>query len=164
MSTNTCPCGSNQDYAACCEPIISGQKLAASPEHLMRSRYSAYAKQEISWLKDSLEESQRGDFDEKSVSEWAASSEWLGLQIVRTEKGGPEDTTGLVEFIARFKQGDATREHHELGEFRKVNKAWYFYDGRAVKPAPFKHEKPQVGRNDPCTCGSGKKFKKCCGA
>ena len=23
---------------------------------------------------------------------------------------------------------------------------------------------PKVGRNDPCTCGSGKKFKKCCGA
>ncbi len=23
---------------------------------------------------------------------------------------------------------------------------------------------PKVGRNDPCPCGSGKKFKKCCGA
>ncbi len=29
---------------------------------------------------------------------------------------------------------------------------------------PFVRETPKVGRNEPCTCGSGKKFKKCCGA
>lgn len=28
---------------------------------------------------------------------------------------------------------------------------------------PFKREEPKVGRNDPCPCGSGKKYKKCCG-
>jgi hypothetical protein len=28
---------------------------------------------------------------------------------------------------------------------------------------PFRHETPRVGRNDPCPCGSGKKFKQCCG-
>jgi hypothetical protein len=28
--------------------------------------------------------------------------------------------------------------------------------------APFEHDTPKVGRNDPCPCGSGKKFKKCC--
>ncbi len=27
---------------------------------------------------------------------------------------------------------------------------------------PFERETPKVGRNDPCPCGSGKKFKKCC--
>ncbi len=30
-------------------------------------------------------------------------------------------------------------------------------------PETFKRDKPKVGRNDPCPCGSGKKFKKCCG-
>jgi uncharacterized protein YchJ len=30
--------------------------------------------------------------------------------------------------------------------------------------APFVRADPKVGRNDPCTCGSGKKFKKCCGS
>jgi uncharacterized protein len=30
--------------------------------------------------------------------------------------------------------------------------------------APVKREAPKVGRNDLCACGSGKKFKKCCGA
>jgi curved DNA-binding protein CbpA len=29
---------------------------------------------------------------------------------------------------------------------------------------PYKRESPKIGRNDPCPCGSGKKYKKCCGA
>jgi curved DNA-binding protein CbpA len=29
---------------------------------------------------------------------------------------------------------------------------------------PYKREAPKIGRNDPCPCGSGKKYKKCCGA
>ena len=28
---------------------------------------------------------------------------------------------------------------------------------------PIKRDQPKVGRNDPCPCGSGKKYKKCCG-
>jgi uncharacterized protein len=28
--------------------------------------------------------------------------------------------------------------------------------------APFQRAEPRVGRNDPCPCGSGKKYKKCC--
>jgi hypothetical protein len=31
------------------------------------------------------------------------------------------------------------------------------------KVVTFRREDPKVGRNDPCPCGSGKKFKKCCG-
>ena len=30
-------------------------------------------------------------------------------------------------------------------------------------PQPVKHDQPKVGRNDPCPCGSGKKYKKCHG-
>jgi preprotein translocase subunit SecA len=33
----------------------------------------------------------------------------------------------------------------------------------AGRSAPYKRESPKVGRNDPCPCGSGKKYKKCCG-
>jgi SEC-C motif-containing protein len=164
MTIELCPCGSAKGYNECCEPVIRGQVKASSPEMLMRSRYTSYVKHEIAWLKDSLEVSQRADFDEKSVSEWSSSAEWVGLQILGTHKGGPKDTQGWVEFVARFKQEDTLREHHEIGEFHKVDDAWFFYDGRAVKPAPFAHDKPQAGRNDPCPCGSGKKFKKCCGA
>jgi len=38
------------------------------------------------------------------------------------------------------------------------------YAGLVVKAAaPFVHKADKVGRNDPCSCGSGKKFKKCHG-
>jgi preprotein translocase subunit SecA len=35
---------------------------------------------------------------------------------------------------------------------------------RAAKPASQKRDGIKVGRNDPCPCGSGKKYKKCHGA
>jgi uncharacterized protein YchJ len=31
-------------------------------------------------------------------------------------------------------------------------------------PAPYVRAAPKIGRNDPCPCGSGKKYKKCCDA
>ncbi len=34
----------------------------------------------------------------------------------------------------------------------------FFYQG----PEPYRRENPKIGRNDPCPCGSGKKYKKCC--
>jgi preprotein translocase subunit SecA len=36
--------------------------------------------------------------------------------------------------------------------------------GEAAKPKPIVRDAPKVGRNDPCPCGSGKKYKKCHGA
>ncbi|MDR1760290.1 MAG: YchJ family protein [Fibrobacter sp.] len=163
MSEKNCPCLSGKLYSECCEPIIKKQILAPTPEALMRSRYTAYAMQEISWLKDSLEKSQRKDFDEKSVEDWSKNSEWMGIEIKQT-KTEEEKNIGWVEFIARFKQGNVTRNHHELAEFHRINGEWFFYDGRAVKQETVKKETPDTGRNDPCPCGSGKKFKKCCGA
>ena len=40
---------------------------------------------------------------------------------------------------------------------------WKFEDGELVGETPIVREAPKVGRNDPCPCGSGKKYKKCCG-
>jgi uncharacterized protein YecA (UPF0149 family) len=35
---------------------------------------------------------------------------------------------------------------------------------RTAPPAPIVRKGDKVGRNDPCPCGSGRKYKKCCGA
>jgi preprotein translocase subunit SecA len=35
--------------------------------------------------------------------------------------------------------------------------------GEPVKKTPQRRETPKIGRNDECPCGSGKKYKKCCG-
>jgi SEC-C motif-containing protein len=161
MTAEICPCGSGKNYSECCEPIINRTAKAETPEALMRSRYSAYAKAEILWLRDSLEEKQRKDFDEKGARQWSKQSEWLGLKIIQSkiEEGGDK---GSVEFSAKFKQDGIAREHREISEFARKNGEWLLTEGRMVKPEPVRKEQT-IGRNDPCPCGSGKKYKKCCG-
>ena len=45
----------------------------------------------------------------------------------------------------------------------RKGKEWKFADGELVGETPTVREEPKIGRNDPCPCGSGKKYKKCCG-
>jgi len=160
---NECPCGSGLAYEACCGPIIAGAP-APTAEALMRSRYSAYVKHAYEHLGSSLSAEQRKDFSVEQSKTWAESSEWLGLKIIRTEKGGPDDTEGVVDFSARFRSAGKDQEHLESARFTREDGRWV-YDG--VVPAEghtVRREAPKVGRNDPCPCGSGKKYKKCCGA
>lgn len=128
----------------------------------MRARYCAFTTANVDYIENTTDPSQRSGFDRPGTEEWAKNSEWLGLEIVSTDKGGEKDTTGEVEFIARYKYDGQEREHHERSEFKKRDGTWYFLDGKLVQ-APVRNEN-KIGRNDPCTCGSGKKFKKCCGS
>lgn len=45
----------------------------------------------------------------------------------------------------------------------KVIAGIYRYWHTGMKPVPTKRETPKVGRNEACSCGSGQKFKQCCG-
>jgi SEC-C motif domain protein len=165
-----CPCGTKKDYSQCCEPYVEGKVPAPTPEALMRSRYSAYVKVATPYLRETLAPETRGDYNEAEVIEWSKQSEWLGLDILKAEGD-------KVEFIAKYKTQGKVLEHHEVSTFRKEGNRWYFVDGEshvheegkghehhpAEPKQPVRRESPKVGRNDPCTCGSGKKFKKCCG-
>jgi SEC-C motif-containing protein len=158
-----CPCGSGRAYESCCEPIIAGAP-AVTAEALMRSRYTAYAKHAFDHLGKSLSIEQRKDYSPEEARKWSEKSEWLGLKILRTEEGGPTDETGLVEFTARFRTDGQEQEHVETARFIRESGEWA-YDGQvAPQSQTVRRENPKVGRNDPCPCGSGKKYKKCCGA
>jgi len=159
-----CPCGSGQTYEHCCEAFLKGERLPETAEQLMRSRYSAHAMQAIPYLHDTIHPDRRGDWDEEGTRAWAQSAEWQGMDVVATEAGGPDDARGFVEFVARFSMKGESMLHHERSLFEKVEGRWYFKEGRIVKPGQVRREAPKVGRNDPCPCGSGKKYKKCCGA
>jgi SEC-C motif-containing protein len=158
-----CPCGTGKQFSECCEPYLKGEKNPSTAEALMRSRYSAFATAAVAYLRETLAPEKRGDFDEKSMKKWAGESQWLGLEIVKTEKGQPSDTTGTVEFIARYKGEGGEIKHHEIAQFKKQASGWRYWDGEIVGAKPFIRPEPKVGRNDPCPCGSGKKYKKCCG-
>lgn len=174
-----CYCGSNNQFSSCCEPFLKGTAQPETAEKLMRARYTAYATADVDYLFNTLAPESRSDFDAAETKKWAKTAKWEKLQIVDTKKGGPSDTTGVVEFIATYHDGKDGLDHHEVSEFRKDAKdnKWYFVDGdahthRAGEGHHHHHEKqqtvvrdqPKIGRNDPCTCGSGKKYKKCHGA
>lgn len=158
-----CPCGSQLEYSACCEPFISGSVIAPTAEKLMRARYSAYAKTAVNFIITTTIDEKRKECDEKAIREWSENSTWHKLEIISTEKGSAEDTEGMVEFIAHFTEADEEKTYHEKGTFKKIDGAWLYVDGDIQKQKPFVRIEDKISRNDPCTCGSGKKFKKCCG-
>jgi SEC-C motif-containing protein len=158
-----CPCGSGRPLRACCGPFVDGSAAAPTAEALMRSRYSAHVLGAIDYLMATWEEGARRKVDRAAVAEWARSSEWLGLRVLATEDGGAGDERGGVEFQARYRGRDGVeRVHHERSRFLRRDGRWYFVDGEAVAAAPARAA-ARAGRNDPCPCGSGKKYKKCCG-
>jgi SEC-C motif-containing protein len=158
-----CICGLGETTETCCGPIIAGKAAAPTAERLMRARYTAYVEAAIDYLHDSIHPSHRADFDRAATLSWSKSATWHGLEILATEGGGENDEKGVVEFRARFSVKGMAQEHHERAEFEKEGGKWYFVDGKIVNQKPVTREGPRVGRNDPCPCGSGKKYKKCCG-
>ncbi len=158
-----CPCGSQLAYAECCEPFITGKSQPPTAEKLMRARYSAYAKTAVSFIIETTSEARRSECDEKAIRAWSEQATWHRLEIIGTDKGGPGDSEGSVEFVAHFSEGGITKNYHEKGTFRKVDDRWFYDDGEIQKQKPFTRETSKFSRNDPCPCGSGKKYKKCCG-
>ena len=130
----TCPCGSSLALTECCGPIIAGSP-APSAEAMMRARYTAYTQHNIDFIMASTH----------------------------------PDRKGLVEFKAHYLIGGVKHHHHEVSGFVNSDAGWQFRDGEVLHAGPSEKLKPvvnelKIGRNDPCHCGSGKKFKKCHGA
>ncbi|MDP2122539.1 MAG: YchJ family protein [Hoeflea sp.] len=158
-----CPCGSDLDYAACCGRFHAGD-AAPTAEALMRSRYAAYALGRFDYLEATCAGPASLDFSRAEAEALQLGTRWLGLEIRRVKKGGPSDTAGTVGFIARFSRNGEPGALTETSEFRKIDGAWVYWDReKLAADAAGVFRAPSVGRNDPCPCGSGKKFKKCCG-
>lgn len=168
MTESICPCRQTSTekivFEDCCAPILDGTKPAPTAEALMRSRYTAFAVGNIDYLHDSLAPESRHDFDRKAIAHWAKQSQWLGLDILSTEDGRAGASTGYVEFVAHFVNDSQRLAHRERSLFRydAADSRWYFLEEANRKNAPVV-KGAQPGRNDPCACGSGKKYKKCCG-
>jgi SEC-C motif domain protein len=164
--TSACPCGSGKDQEACCLPVINGTP-AETAEATMRARYTAFTRGDVDFILSSHHSETRDEVDRDEIERWSTSSEWLGLTIEDTEDGGASDDEGTVTFVARYRIDGHVHNHRERAYFTRDESAWAFHSVLSevdepelipVQPAA------TVGRNDPCTCGSGKKYKKCCGA
>jgi len=151
-----CPCGSGSAYEKCCGLYHAGQ-AAPSAEALMRSRYSAYVVGKIDYVGATNDPQTGTDFDAEAAEAWSKQSEWLGLEIIAANETE-------VEFKAKYRTDGREEIHHEVSLFRKdpKNGRWYYREGKTLRE-PERRTTPKLGRNDPCSCGSGQKFKKCCG-
>jgi len=157
----SCPCGSGLPYGECCEPYITGKMAAPTAEALMRSRYTAYAIHAIDYIMATCLNEQK--IDREGVKAWSEKSKWLGLKIITVRDGGKDDEGGTVIFDALYEKKGLRYVHHEIGYFIKRDGRWYYEDGQ-IEPQTIVRNGPKVGRNDPCGCGSGKKYKHCCGS
>jgi len=177
-----CPCESQKKYEDCCGPFLAGKAKPATAEQLMRSRYTAHVKADVAYIQKTLAPESAVGFDPEVTLAWAKGSKWKGLKVVSTQRGGPDDSKGVVEFVATYERDGQGVEHHEVSRFKKTKEGdWQFIDGEAhehaegqghhhhgpddhdhaPKGTPVVREGAKVGRNDPCPCGSGKKYKKC---
>jgi len=84
-----------------------------------------------------------------------------------------DDRVTNIIFRVRLESGERRRNVYQVSQAKHddVNQFEATARQRAAAQAPqgeikvkqIKLEQPKVGRNDPCPCGSGKKYKKCCG-
>ena len=182
---STCPCQINPtaetadaplSYQDCCQPyhdafyndeVDKADGIRAeTAERLMRTRYSAFVLVKPDYIVKTTVPAQQGLLDVQAIKSWAKETDWAGLEIVEhTPKLGKRHAQ--VEFKAYFNTKDNTasleekvQAHHELSIFVKVkDKAnndvrWYFLDPTIAMT---------VSQKQPCICGSGEKFKRCCG-
>lgn len=127
----------------------------------MRSRYTAYVRGAVDYLIDTHDAATRASVDRAAVAAWSRDTEWLGLEILDTVRGGAGDDEGIVEFVARGRTRGAPFAQRERSRFRRHDGRWYYVDGTHVREPT--RAVATAGRNDPCPCGSGKKYKRCHG-
>lgn len=133
-----CPCGSDFPYTACCGPLHDGLDAeppvhAATPEALMRSRYSAYALGLPDYLVATWHASTApGDLD-------MPPTKWLGLEV---RDAAMSADAGVVEFVARYRDGSGRAGRlHETSRFVREAGRWYYIDGQFPAGPPPEDEK-----------------------
>ena len=117
---------------------------AVTPEQVMRSRYEAFAKEDWQYIADTSVHQSVEDLSD------SVAIEWLKLDVLDAYEN-------IVEFKAYYRLKNVNSKIevlHEISTFIEVDNQWKYKDGTLLNT--------QIQRNEPCPCGSGKKFKKCC--
>ncbi|CAE6906826.1 YchJ family protein [Vibrio alginolyticus] len=170
--SSSCPCGSTLTYQQCCEDAHNDHANVKTPEQLMRSRYSAHVLGLVDFVVATYHPSCNAEEQREGIAQ-SIDSDWCKLEVIKAGPGCSENE-GFVEFNAYFNEDGKRYCLTERSRFVKENGLWYYIDG--TFPEEEAEEETEldprlnqpvnalkVGRNDPCICGSGKKFKKCCG-
>jgi SEC-C motif-containing protein len=162
-TSTLCPCGTHKTYALCCGVFIDAEKIAPTPETLLRSRYTAFTQGNVEYIADTMRGAATQQFDAENARRWAQHAVWLGLEVIRAQPVTDSDNKAFAEFIIRYRWQGKIESIHEISEFQRENARWYYVNGEPGAATAQRRNTVKIGRNDPCPCNSGKKHKKCCG-
>ena len=90
----------------------------------MRSRYSAFANGDAAYLLATWHPRTR-----PASLELDEERHWYRLDVLRTQDGGPFDTTGTVEFRAYHRSAAGSGRQHEVSQFVRDDGRWFYVDG-----------------------------------
>ncbi|MBL4909329.1 MAG: SEC-C domain-containing protein [Alteromonadaceae bacterium] len=155
-----CPCGSTKLFTQCCQPILEG-KHAKTAEQLMRSRYSAYATKNATYLYNTYANAVKQAQSVTDIEQWAKQCKWIKLTIHQASSSFKEkqQTLATVAFSALYLQKAKLFCLQELSTFINEDDQWRYLEGDIINHKLLN----KVKANDLCPCNSNKKFKKCCG-
>jgi len=118
---DACPCGGGA-YARCCGPFHAGEAVPATAEQLMRSRYSAFVREDAAYLLATWHASQR-----PATLDFEPSARWLGLAVKDFRSTGEDRAE--VEFVARYRVAGRAVRLHERSRFVREGGRWFYVDG-----------------------------------
>lgn len=130
-SADKCPCFSGARYRDCCAPVHDGKTTAATPEALMRSRYSAFALGLGAYLVDTLASSHEDRAHDPKALALALSrakdtQRFMGLTILESSEDGDR---GVVKFRARIFERGVDKSFTEKSTFAIESGAWKYVGG-----------------------------------
>lgn len=119
MSQEPCPCGRGATFTECCARFHSNREKAPTAELLMRSRYSAYVKEDVDYLVRTTWPKSRSKELASSIRQWMDQVQWLGLHVLNSN-------TDRVEFIAEYIADGKPARLHERSVFKKQKGEWFY--------------------------------------
>ena len=121
MTQPSCPCGSGDPLDDCCGRYHQGHP-APTAEALMRSRYSAFVRENAAYLLATWHASTR-----PAQLDFEPGAKWLGLEVRAGAQTG--EHSAEVEFVARYRVGGRAVRLHERSRFVREQGRWYYVDG-----------------------------------
>lgn len=122
-SNQACYCCSSKTFVDCCEPIIALKREATSAEELMRSRYTAYALANATYIINTTHPKTRHFHSKKAILQWSKENTWQQLEVVISEEN-------RVVFKAHYIDSEGNVcVHYEDSLFELLGGKWYYVSG-----------------------------------
>lgn len=126
-----CPCGSGWLYGLCCGPLHRGEREAADPTALMRSRFAAFALGEADYLWRTLhpDHDDRARDRDEVVAELGRACRSGRYERLRVLDARQDETSGQVLFHAVVRVGGKQQSFIELSDFLHDGIGWRYLCG-----------------------------------